>query len=156
MKKLSSQKREILRNQVAAFAEKFAGAPYKYGARESEAPKYFDCSSFIQYVYRHFGYEIPRSTILQAEFAGKVIRNIKHLKLGDLIFFRSQSGHYNKKFPQGIGHMAMYLGEGRAIHAASKRFKVYPKIVEKGRIRIEPLEKIAKECKPLVVVKRII
>lgn len=156
MKKLSSQKKEILRNQVTAFAEKFTGTPYKYGARESEAPKYFDCSSFIQYLYRHFGYEIPRSTILQAEFAGKVIRNIKRLKPGDLIFFRSQLGHYNKKFPRGIGHVAMYLGEGRAIHAASKRFKVYPRVVEKGRVKVEPLGKIARECKPLIVAKRVI
>jgi cell wall-associated NlpC family hydrolase len=153
MKKLSLKNKDILRQEVISFAKKFVGAPYKYGAKISVAPKYFDCSGFVQYVYNHFGYKIPRSTILQAEFAGKVVKRIKP---GDLIFFRGISGHYNKKFPKGIGHVVLYLGGKKAIHSASRRLKTYPKIVEEGSVKIESIKSVVQKSKPLVVIKRVI
>ncbi len=154
MKKLSQKEKNILRQNLVDFAEKFVGIPYKYGATLKDAPQAFDCSGFIQYVYKNFGYEIPRSTILQAEFAGKKVKNIEDLKSGDLLFFHSNSGHYNKKFPQGIGHVAMYIGDNKVIHASAKRIATYPRIIEKGSVEIKPLKLVIK--KSLVVIKRII
>ncbi len=156
MKKLSSKNKEALRTEVVSFAKKFVGVPYKYGAKASDAPNFFDCSGFVQYVYSHFGYEIPRSTILQAEFSGKTIKNIKNLEPGDLIYLRGTTGHYNKKFPQGIGHVVMYLGDSEAIHSASKRLKTYPNIIEKGSVKMESLKKIINKSKPIIVIKRIV
>jgi cell wall-associated NlpC family hydrolase len=41
----------------------------------------------------------------------------KDLKVGDLLFFKGERGHYTKEFPQGIGHVEMYLGNGKLIEA---------------------------------------
>ncbi len=150
--------------KLIATAKNLVGRPYKYGAKPSEAPHYFDCSSFIQYVYKLIGYNLPRSTIEQAG-KGKKINNIKNIQPGDLIFLHGTKGHYNKKFPIGIGHVVMYFGDSKIIHASSKRIKNSPKIVEKGAVKIEPFSKILKRPafakasagkKDIVVIKRIL
>ncbi len=140
--------------KLLEIAKKLIGRPYKYGARMDEAPRYFDCSGFIKYIYAGIGIELPRSTIEQAEY-GKRINNIKNLRPGDLIFFHGTKGHYNKKFPMGIGHMAMVLDNNEIIHATSKRIKNSPKVVGKGAVKIEPLAKISKR-KDIIVIKRIL
>jgi len=120
MNKKSDKQRERLKH----FALKKLGAPYKYAAKKSEIGKVFDCSSLTQYLYRRIGIEIPRSTILQAS-CGQIVPirkcgsifKPKDLKIGDLLFFKGEKGHYNKEFPQGIGHVEMYLGNGKLIEA---------------------------------------
>lgn len=121
-----------------------------------EAPDVFDCSGFIKYLYKQIDKEIPRSTIEQAEFAGEKIKNIKDIKPGDLIFFRGSRGHYNKAFPEGIGHVVMYLEDNKIIHAESKRVQHNPKIVEKGQVKIETIDKVKKRLKPIVTIKRLL
>ncbi len=135
-------------------AKSLAGRPYKYGAKPSETPRYFDCSSFIQYIYKIIGIKLPRSTIEQAAI-GREIKDRKNLLSGDLIFLHGTKGHYNKKFPMGIGHVVIYLGDKKVIHASSKRTASQPKIVETGKVKIEPLEKILKR-KDIIVIKRIL
>jgi len=137
-------------------AKNLVGTPYKYGAKMSEAPEVFDCSGFIKYLYEQIGKEIPRSTIEQAEFSGEKIKNIEDIKPGDLIFFRGSRGHYNKTFPEGIGHVVMYLGDNKVIHAESKRIQENPKIVEKGNVRVETLQESIKKLRPIIAIKRII
>jgi len=140
--------------KLIATAKSLAGRPYKYGAGLKEAPRCFDCSGFIQYVYKKIGVKLPRCTIEQAEY-GRLVKNKKSLRLGDLIFLHGQNGHYNKKFPAGIGHVVMYLGNDRIIHASSKRIRTHPKIVEIGGVKIEPLAKILKR-KDIIAIKRIL
>ncbi|PIZ56319.1 MAG: hypothetical protein COY22_01665 [Candidatus Tagabacteria bacterium CG_4_10_14_0_2_um_filter_40_13] len=140
--------------KLIVIAKGLAGRPYKYGSKPSEAPRYFDCSSFIQYLYKQIGITLPRCAIEQAR-CGRLVKNKKHLKAGDLIFLHGKSGHYNKKFPMGIGHVVMYLGNGKIIHATSKRIQNYPKIIEKGEVKREPASKILKR-KDIVVIKRIL
>ncbi|HMB17434.1 MAG TPA: C40 family peptidase [Candidatus Paceibacterota bacterium] len=143
------------KEKLIKLAKELEGTPYKYGAKMKEAPNVFDCSGFIKYLYQQIDKEIPRSTIEQAEFAGEKI-NKENIKPGDLIFFRGSRGHYNKKFPQGIGHVVMYLGDNKIIHAESKRIQHNPKIVEKGQVKTEDLEKVTKRLKPIVIIKRIL
>ena len=117
-------KTEKQRERLKYFALKKLGVPYKYAVKKSEIGKFFDCSSLTQYLYRRIGIEIPRSTILQAS-CGRMIPARKHglvfkpkdLKVGDLLFFKGERGHYTKEFPQGIGHVEMYLGNGKLIEA---------------------------------------
>ncbi len=135
-------------------AKSLVGRPYKYGAKPSEAPRYFDCSCFIQYIYKVIGIKLPRSTIEQAVM-GREIKNKNALIAGDLIFLHGTSGHYNKKFSMGIGHVVMYLGDKKVIHASSKRTASRPKIKEKGKVKIEPIGKILKR-KDIIVIKRIL
>src|SRR3989344_5135201 len=99
------------------------GTPYKYAAKPEDIPKYLDCSSFTQYVYKQLGIEIPRSTLLQAVHAGKEMPLDENLEAGDLLFFRGAKGHYDDNLFPGrqiyIGHVAVYSGNEKAIHASS-------------------------------------
>jgi len=49
----------LLASQVVDFAKQQLGKAYKYGA---EGPNAFDCSGLTYYVYKHFGYSIPRDS----------------------------------------------------------------------------------------------
>lgn len=111
------------------------GSPYKYGAyleNPTEEPKEFDCSSFIQFVFRKIGVELPRSTILQAAATGQEIKTIEKALPGDLFFFEGERGHYRHDlFPDRkiyIGHVGIFSGNGKMIHAANR--KDYSGVVE--------------------------
>lgn len=155
---MTKKERENLVEKLIIFARSFEGVPYKYGATMDEAPTCFDCSGFIKFVFGHFGYDLPRSTLLQATYAGKQVRDISKIKPGDLLFYRSIRGHYNPQYPGGIGHVVIYLGNKRAIHANSTVIKDYPVRIEKGEVRIHTLKDIERKWKegPIVTVKRII
>jgi cell wall-associated NlpC family hydrolase len=150
-KKLSLKEKEALRKRLVYFARKHLGKPYKYGAKPWEAPKFFDCSSFTQYLYKRIGIELPRTALEQAHLGKKV--NIKDgLEVGDLIFIKGGWGHYDPKFPQGIGHVAIYVGDGKVIHAKWKKNKDGS---DDGKVEEWPVEKLLKR-KDLVVIKRIL
>lgn len=141
------------KTKLAETAKKLIGKPYKYGARPEEAPEFFDCSSFIQYIFKNIDIDLPRSTIEQAS-KGEKIENLSDLEIGDLIFFHGTHGHYSPKFPEGIGHIALYIGEGKTIHAGSKRIEENPKIVEIGQVEERKLEELTEKLKPVIVIKR--
>lgn len=103
--------------KLIALAEKYLGRPYKYGAKPSDAPKFFDCSSFMQYLYKQVGIKIPRTALEQIDVGGKVDK--KNLQAGDLIFCKGTTGRYNSKHPDGVGHVAIYIGRGKIIQAKS-------------------------------------
>jgi len=133
------------RNRLIHFAYKSIGKPYEYGARHYEAPRKFDCSSFVQYLYKRIGFEIPRSALKQAAKGREVDLTKEDLKIGDLLFFKGSIGHYDKNFPIGIGHVVIYIGNKKIIHASG----------EEGRVLEEPVDKFLKR-EDLVVTKRIL
>lgn len=128
------------------------GAPYKYGATKSDIPNAFDCSLFVQYVFGSLNIELPRSTIEQAEI-GTLVSDISQLEIGDLIFVHGTRGHYNAKFPEGIGHVVMYIGDGKVIHAGSRRVQENP-VVEEGGVEVRELSDVIEKTKPLVRITR--
>ncbi|MEK6263954.1 MAG: NlpC/P60 family protein, partial [Clostridium sp.] len=87
---------------VIAYAKTFLGTPYVYGAT---GPNSFDCSGFVQYVYRHFGVTTGRTTGNQINHGQYVSRS--NLQPGDLVFFGSGTPH----------HVGIYLGNNSYIHA---------------------------------------
>lgn len=108
--------------ELVAFATQLVGRPYKYGASMDEAPDFFDCSSFVKYVFAHVGVELPRSSILQAQdLLGKEIPDISAAQAGDLIFMRSDKGYYDDAAFGGrklsIGHVGVYCQDGMLLHA---------------------------------------
>lgn len=134
---MTEKKIAALRRQVIKYAETLLGRPYRYGARPEDAPYEFDCSSFTQYLYRLVGIEIPRSSILQAAKTTPVTERLdadgfRLLRLGDLLFMRGTKGHYDDALFGGreiaIGHVALYAGEGNAIHARSPEGVVWQSI----------------------------
>ncbi len=139
------------KNKLIYFAKKHLGKPYKFGSNPSEAPKNFDCSSFVQYLYRRIGVKLPRTALDQASI-GKTIKPKKELlKIGDLLFFKGGWGHYNPQFSTGIGHVVIYVGSGKVINAKSK--EVDEK--EIGSVIEEDVKDVL--CrKDFVIVKRIL
>ena len=85
---------------IIAYAKKYLGCKYVYGAT---GPKTFDCSGFTQFVYKHFGYSISRTSTSQRG-DGKVIKSKSNLQLGDIVCFP--------------GHVGLYVGDGNFIHAS--------------------------------------
>ena|ERR1035437_4327298 len=139
------------KNRLVFFARKHLGKPYKFGAKLSEAPKTFDCSSFVQYLYKRIGVNLPRTALDQASMGKKVESKKEMLEVGDLLFFKGGWGHYNPEFPMGIGHVGIYVGNEKVINARSK--EVDGK--EKGVVIEENVETFLSR-KDFVIIKRIL
>ena len=92
----------------------YLNTPYRAGGSLLTG-KATDCSGFVQYVYKDFHIDLPRSSSEQARVGRLAARKMDFSKLrpGDLLFFRRAGFH--------IGHVGIYLGEGKMIHASSRR-----------------------------------
>ena len=86
--------------RAVAYARRFLGVPYRWGG---SSPSGFDCSGLVRYVYRRFGIDLPHSSYADFNLGHRVGR--RSLKPGDLVFF------------SGLGHVGLYVGKGRFIHA---------------------------------------
>jgi cell wall-associated NlpC family hydrolase len=95
-----------IRDSIVAVALQQRGVRYRRGAESPD--KGFDCSGLVQYVMAQFGAKLPRTSRQQALVGKKIERNIAALKPGDLLTF----GHGKR-----ISHVAIYIGNGRYIHA---------------------------------------
>ena len=94
-------------SKLIAFGDNYLGTPYKFGASTSTT-RYFDCSSFTKYVFKRYGYTLPRTARAQAKVGSYVSKS--NLKKGDLVFFKVPSrGNF-------IGHVGIYVGGGRMLH----------------------------------------
>jgi cell wall-associated NlpC family hydrolase len=87
--------------RAVQFARNFLGVPYSWGG--SSPGTGFDCSGFVRFVYARFGLELPHSSYADYDLGVRVARGA--LRPGDLVFF------------DGVGHVGMYVGDGRFIHA---------------------------------------
>jgi cell wall-associated NlpC family hydrolase len=85
---------------VAELALDYRGRPYVWGGT---GPSGFDCSGFTRFVYSRVGVALPHSSYAQWDI-GRHIRRAD-LRPGDLIFFAD------------LGHVGLYLGHDRFIHA---------------------------------------
>ena len=90
--------------QVANFALKFVGNPYRYGGTSLTGGT--DCSGFVMSVYRHFGKKLPRTSSSQRR-AGRGVGSLSAAKPGDIICYS--------------GHVAIYLGNRKIVHASSRK-----------------------------------
>ena len=93
--------------QVVDFAKKYIGKPYVYGAA---GPNAFDCSGFTSYIYKQFGYSLNRTAAGQNSNGVSVSKD--NLQPGDLVMF-TYRGMY------GIGHVGIYMGDGKMVHAGN-------------------------------------
>src|SRR5699024_6057031 len=89
---------------VISTAKQYIGVPYVWGGR---TPSGFDCSGFVQYVYKQAtGRDVGTWTVPQ-ESAGTQI-SVSQAQAGDLLFWGSKGGSYN---------VAISLGGSSFIHA---------------------------------------
>lgn len=82
------------------FAYAQLGKPYSYGA---EGPNSYDCSGLTMKAWAAAGVNITRTTNSQYAATKRVDKS--NLQPGDLVFF------------SGLGHVGLYVGGGKMIHA---------------------------------------
>lgn len=138
------------RLQLLLLGMRHLGKPYRaYREPPSRTPRVFDCSSLTRYLYARIGVRLPRRAIDQAG-CGRTIqmKSEEDLAIGDLLFFRGICGNYNPRFREGIGHVAVYVGGGRIVHAKWNGR-------DGGRVRSDSLPRQLARDK-LVIVKRLL
>ena len=97
-----------------AYLRSAIGKPYRRGANGER--QVYDCSSLVQQAYAAAGLELPRIASQQIN-AGLAIAPAA-TRAGDLLFYR---------FGRHAGsplHVAVYIGNGRAIHASVSHRRV--------------------------------
>lgn len=118
------QPHEPLLENILRVAHRFMGVPYLWGGT---SPKAVDCSGFTKTVFYLNGLELPRDASQQVQ-VGQPIRIdtlLTNLERGDFIFF---GRHAREEEKEKITHVAIYLGDGKIIHAS-------------GRVQIESLRR---------------
>jgi cell wall-associated NlpC family hydrolase len=103
---------------LVSYSNTFLGMKYLWGgttpAISDTTGKYisggFDCSGFVQYIYKNFGVNLPRTTMDQVNKGAAV--NINNLEKGDLVFFMT-----NSALPYEVSHVGIYIGNNKFIHS---------------------------------------
>jgi nlpC/P60 family protein len=138
-------------NEVTNFSKTLLGVPYVWGGTSLEG---FDCSGFVQYVYKKYEMDLSRTTYTQIK-QGKSIA-LSDIKENDLVFFdtrassmltkaksqgvsgtldtiiinESDTGNSKKLYPSEPTHVGMYIGNGKMIHASSSKKQVVVEVLE--------------------------
>lgn len=89
---------------VADFACQFIGNPYKWGG--TSLTDGADCSGFVMSVYANFGVELPHSSSALRK-VGYDVGSLSDAIAGDIICYS--------------GHVGIYIGDGRIVHASTKK-----------------------------------
>lgn len=140
-----------------AEARKHVGKPYVFGASyKTHGDMAFDCSYLTDYIYSRIGKFIGFTSLAQYELGTPV--KVEDLQPGDILFLKghidkSATDHYfvptgggkyervTLQEPREVGHNALYIGNGRIVHARhftydpkAKKWKKLPegKVVEEG------------------------
>ncbi|WP_018685731.1 C40 family peptidase [Actinokineospora enzanensis] len=95
------------------------GKMYVWGAA---GPGTFDCSGLTMYAYAAAGVSLPHSSRSQYGYGVAVSRSA--LQPGDLIFYGSSVA--------SIHHVAMYIGDGRIVHASTSGVPVKTDTIDGG------------------------
>ena len=92
---------------IVNYALKFVGNPYVWGG--NSLTNGCDCSGFVHLVYKKFGYKTARYSMSFLNNGVAVSR--ENIKPGDIVVYARHNG---------IGHVAIYMGNGKIVEAQSK------------------------------------
>jgi cell wall-associated NlpC family hydrolase len=88
--------------QLAAdVALEAVGVPYRWGGESPSSG--FDCSGLVRWAYGRVGVDLPHSSYALYSEGRRVSQ--ARMRAGDVLFF------------EGLGHVGLYLGRGRMVHA---------------------------------------
>jgi cell wall-associated NlpC family hydrolase len=93
--------RPTLGQRAARIAVKVVGVPYRWGG--SSPSSGFDCSGLVSWAFGRLGVALPHSSYALYDTGRPV--PVARLRAGDLLFF------------SGLGHVGLYVGRGRMVHA---------------------------------------
>ena len=95
-------------SSMAQYALQFVGYPYLYGGA---SPSGFDCSGFVTYICKQFGYSVNRTA--SSQMSNGVAVSKDQLQPGDLVFFNS--GNSSKL----ATHVGIYIGNNQFVHSST-------------------------------------
>jgi NlpC/P60 family len=98
------------RDSLVNVTRQQVGLRYQYGAKRPGIA--FDCSALVQWVAGLFGRDLPRTAAEQSKVGVEVPKDSAQLVAGDLLFFGKG---------KRVTHIGIYVGDGRFVHAASRR-----------------------------------
>lgn len=105
--------------EIVVQALALLGVPYRWGG--NDPARGLDCSGLVRHVFKSAGVgELPRRSQEMRRVGSGVTR--ADLRAGDLVFFNTL-GH-------PFSHVAIYLGDGRFVHAPGKN----------GQVRVDELD----------------
>ncbi len=87
--------------RAARIALEAVGTPYRWGGESPSSG--FDCSGLVRWAYGRVGVDLPHNSYALYSVGRRVPRS--DIEVGDVLFF------------EGLGHVGLYLGEGRMVHA---------------------------------------
>lgn len=122
-------------DSVVAMARAQLDKRYRFGG---ETPKGFDCSGLVRYVMAALNVPLPRTAREQARVGEAVPADTAQLRPGDLLLF-GRKGR--------VTHIAIYVGDGRMVHASTKAHRVVERPV---------LRKPAKGIPPWIGARRLL
>lgn len=94
--------------EIVSRAAKYKGVPYVFGGTTTKG---FDCSGYVQYVFKDCKAKLPRLADEQA-LQGIFVTQ-KQLRPGDLVFFTT--------YAAGASHVGIYAGDGQFWSASSSK-----------------------------------
>jgi cell wall-associated NlpC family hydrolase len=100
-KRAAAKRKPVLGERAARIALRAVGVPYRWGGASPSSG--FDCSGLVRWAYGRLGVGLPHSSYALYGVGRRVARS--RLRPGDLLFF------------SGIGHVGLYVGLGRMVHA---------------------------------------
>ena len=97
------EKKKQAGSNVISYGSQFVGNPYVWGG--SSLTNGADCSGFVMSVYAHFGISLPHSSAALRGVGRSV--DISDIQPGDIVCYE--------------GHVGLYAGNGRLLHASNKK-----------------------------------
>lgn len=97
--------------ETIAFSKKFLDLPYTWGGTSSYG---FDCSGFMQMLFKEMGLQLPRNSKDQAQCNLFIPIAKEDLQRGDLVFFGETK----------INHVGLYLGNDEFIHSGVRELPI--------------------------------
>ena len=102
------------RTLVLSTADDLVGTRYRYGGTTPAGG--FDCSGFVRWVFSQHGIDLPRTARAMGTAGHRIPARRSELAPGDLLLFAERGAR--------VSHVAIYLGDGRIVHASSGQGEV--------------------------------
>lgn len=136
---------------VYAARSRVGVSTYRLKADPELVPDVVDCSSFVGWCYLQINILLPRYSWEQHAIC--IVITVAELRPGDIIFMKPKTEpHPDRPRQSDVGHVCLYIGNGRVIHAADPSLGVVEwdfeqlnpeRIVSFGRPDLKRLQLVA-------------